>query len=666
MLMDDNPHSFPPENSVLFSIEFEGKVNIPLDTKSVCEVLFKSAAEGLAVVCGNGLIHMVNPRLKEMFGFAEEELIGQEIELLVPDALKNRHVWHRERYAAQPVRRPMGRNLDLKGRRKNGSSFPVEVSLNHFEWEGKVMIMALISDISERKKSEARTRLHARIVEHIQFGIMVFHLEEPDDPHSLRLIAFNPAAEQLTGLKEAEVLGCYMDEVYINMREQPKKASEILAEIARFGGEKSFDNFIYGDARIPEKAWSVKVFNLPGNCAGVSFEDVSQRKKAEFELKEWNRKLEQRVKERTQALLDSQRLYKMIARNFPNGVINVLDRDLNYVFVEGMKMYKRGITGDLLVGSSFLERLNPALRSNIETRLKGVFEGQNSSFEMKVGKSTYLMSAVGMQDADHQINQILIVSQDITSLKKAEEDIQQALVKEKQLNELKFRFVAMASHEFRTPLTTVMNSISLLSKYVGSDQHSEKQFLHINRIKASIHDLTNILNDFLSFDKLEEGKVEMHLSRFNLPVFSEELIQDLSGIAKKGQHIRYKHFGPAVVQLDKQMLRSIYNNLISNALKYSPEDKPIALETSVNKKQLTITVTDQGIGIPEEEQKHLFERFFRAHNAVNIQGTGLGLNIVKKYVEMAKGEIDFKSATGKGTHFTIKIPLEQKEIMIKE
>jgi signal transduction histidine kinase len=178
---------------------------------------------------------------------------------------------------------------------------------------------------------------------------------------------------------------------------------------------------------------------------------------------------------------------------------------------------------------------------------------------------------------------------------------------------------------------------------------------HLKRIKSSVGNLTSILNDFLSLDKLEQGKVEIKPSLFHIDKFAEELIEEIQATFKKGQKIIYTHSGKSEVYLDKQMLKNILYNFISNASKYSPEDSNIEFYSNFDKKGLTISVTDHGLGIPESDQKHLFERFFRAKNVTNIQGTGLGLNIVKRYSDLINGKISFQSKEGEGTTFNLNI-----------
>lgn len=237
-------------------------------------------------------------------------------------------------------------------------------------------------------------------------------------------------------------------------------------------------------------------------------------------------------------------------------------------------------------------------------------------------------------------------------LEDSKEELSQALNKEKELSDLKSRFVSMASHEFRTPLSTILSSASLVAKYTQTEEQ-EKRDKHIQRIKSSVHNLTDILNEFLSIGKIEDGKIITHYSSFNVQELITNICNELQAIAKKSQEIIYKHQGSTTVFLDITLLRNIFINLLSNAIKFSPEKGCIEVSSTITDSDIVFKVKDDGMGISKEDQEHLFERFFRAKNATNIQGTGLGLHIVGKYVELMEGRIECTSELEKGTTFII-------------
>ncbi len=305
-----------------------------------------------------------------------------------------------------------------------------------------------------------------------------------------------------------------------------------------------------------------------------------------------------------------------------------------------------------------IERANIELKANSEEILK-----LNSELEARVEKRTRelaeLLSKMELTNAE-LASEVRERRQAEELLQRNREELRVSLEKEKELGELKSRFVTMASHEFRTPLSTILTSASLISKYPESD-HQDQRIKHVERIQSSVNNLTTILNDFLSLGKLEEGKVQCHPTEFDVESFAQDITGELRELTKKGQTITYIHEGYLKrVTLDKNLTRNVCINLLSNAIKYSEESKPIRLLTKITGEHLVIEVTDEGIGIPESEQQHVFDRFFRAHNAINIQGTGLGLNIVKKYVELMQGTISFDSSWDRGTKFTVKLPQSLK------
>src|ERR1700712_4525131 len=245
----------------------------------------------------------------------------------------------------------------------------------------------------------------------------------------------------------------------------------------------------------------------------------------------------------------------------------------------------------------------------------------------------------------------------VEALQTAKEEVSLSLEKEKELGLLKSRFVSIASHEFRTPLTSVQLSVSLIEKYAEAF-NSPNIIKHVQKIKSAVVNLTSILNDFLSLEKLESGKQKPIYHEFNLVGFSEAITEEMQVLAKKNQNIIYQHTGiKSTIRLDQNLLKNCIVNLINNAIKYSGENSFIGFTTEINERECIITVSDNGIGIPDADQKHLFEAFFRAHNTGTIPGTGLGLNIVARYTNLMNGKIDFKSEVNQGTLFTITFPM---------
>jgi PAS domain S-box-containing protein len=250
----------------------------------------------------------------------------------------------------------------------------------------------------------------------------------------------------------------------------------------------------------------------------------------------------------------------------------------------------------------------------------------------------------------------LILREALQELEKSQIELNEALNKEKELSEIKSRFVSMASHEFRTPLSTVLSSASLISKYKQSDEQ-EKRDKHINRIKDSVKHLNELLEDFLSLGKLEEGRIMAHSVQFNVKEFMEEVVDEMKSILKPSQTIHAGHNGVDFFTSDKRLLKNILINLLGNAIKFSPESSDVWLQINNSVESLELIVRDEGIGISEEDQLHLFSSFFRGKNVVNIEGTGLGLHIVKRYTELLNGNIHLESKIQEGTKITVTAPV---------
>lgn len=261
-----------------------------------------------------------------------------------------------------------------------------------------------------------------------------------------------------------------------------------------------------------------------------------------------------------------------------------------------------------------------------------------------------------MRDDEGHLTGFIKITKDITVQMKVREDLRKALTRERELNEMKSRFVTLASHEFKTPLSVILSSTNLIEKY-QDEASADKRLRHVQRIKSNVNNLKQLLNDFLSLEKLEEGVVRNEPVRTDLVKLAEEAMQDMEEACKNGQQLELEMAGSAhEVFIDQQLLRNVLNNLLSNAIKYSPGGGMIRFRLEFAGESFKFSVSDQGIGIPLEEQEHLFERFFRAKNTSGISGTGLGLSIVKRYLDLMGGSISVESRPGDGSRFTITLP----------
>jgi PAS domain S-box-containing protein len=321
--------------------------------------------------------------------------------------------------------------------------------------------------------------------------------------------------------------------------------------------------------------------------------------------------------------------------------------DCNEAYSKLVEYSKEELVGASAVGLNILNGESHRLK---DMPANGTVKDAETWLKPKHSEPIWASVSVQVIEVENQPCLLNAIS-DLTAHKHAEDEIRKALEAQTELNKMKADFVTMASHEFRTPLTTIQSSSFILAKY-ASDEFKDKVGRQLTRIKTAIHSMTSMLDEFLSLSKIEEGEIELQPNVLNVKEYLSDACMNLKTFAKPGQEIIYHHDGKDFVYIDKSVLGNIVENLITNAIKYSPENSAIHVSCHVNKR-IHLSVKDNGIGIPVDDQKHLFERFYRASNAGNVQGTGLGLHILKRYVELAKGAIEVTSEVGKGTEFKI-------------
>ncbi len=255
--------------------------------------------------------------------------------------------------------------------------------------------------------------------------------------------------------------------------------------------------------------------------------------------------------------------------------------------------------------------------------------------------------------------EIIAIIRDITERKQAETEIRNALEREKELNELKSRFISIASHEFRTPLSTILSSAQLIEHY-SQKWNEEKKVVHLQRIQTSVRHMTDLLNDVLLINKAEVGKLEFNPAPISLNCFCQEIIEDIQITTHTHKVIFTDNNQHKNINADQKLLRHILNNLLSNAIKYSPDKENVYFDLENSDSDIIFRVKDEGIGIPQTDRCEIFTSFHRASNVGAISGTGLGLSIIKRSVDLHGGHIEIDSELGIGTTFTIRLPIESR------
>lgn len=355
--------------------------------------------------------------------------------------------------------------------------------------------------------------------------------------------------------------------------------------------------------------------------------------------------------------------------------VQVINKKWQYVYVNHALANHGKTTKEQLLGKTMME-VYPGIENTKmfsvlkKCMLKQISERLINEFDFPDGSKGYF--ELRMQPVPEGV---LILSVDITQEKRLEIELQnlnkhlenkvdartkeliRALDKEKELNVLKSRFVSIASHEFKTPLGAIQISVNVLEDYNDPiPEYTEQRREMYGYIKSSVKSMFEILDEYLILDKIENHQINSNHQIFNYKELISSEIERMKIICKENQKINYNHSGLVSIKTDKQLVKSIFTNLLSNAIKYSAAD--VEVNSEITKKYIELSVTDKGIGVPAKDRKKIFQKFYRATNTTGIQGTGLGLIIVKKYVDLLDGKIDFKSELNKGTTFQIKIPVQ--------
>lgn len=621
--------------------------------QEIFNILLEAISEGVVIVDQKQHIMEVNKTAENIFGYKKSELVHKELNLLLPSNYHQDHNAHFENFVKKGKSRRMGEASDIFGLKKSGDIINLEVELNPFKIYNKTYIMALIKDVSEQKETEKNLMLKSSALQSASNGIIITDALKPDNP----IIYFNKAFQQLTGYSSKEIL--HHNCRFLQGKDRDQEGLQILRTAIKKGEscQVTLRNYKKDGSLFWNDLYIMPIINSRGvltNFIGIQ-NDVTLRKKAEAER---------------------------------NHLATIFDESLNEIYVFDAKTLQfvnvnYGALKNIGYTIDELKQMTPldlklhedetAFRNQIDTLLKkNVEKLEFETIHHRKDGTTYPVE-VHLQLSNLGDNEVFVaIILDITERKnyteklehKVEERTEQlrvALLKEKELNELKTRFLSLVSHEFKTPLSGILTSSVLLSKYKLTEEQGKRN-KHIKTISDKVHYLNNILNDFLSLEKLETGKLNYRPSHFKLSKVIDEVIYNANMLLKDGQYINYPdNVDDLSLYQDEKIIELILSNLVNNAIKYSPEHTVINIGVMQDKNKTIMEVRDNGIGIPKKDQKSIFERYFRAENVVNTQGTGIGLNIAKHHLENIGGTISFKSVEEKGTTFTITIPNTAKQ-----
>lgn len=520
----------------------------------------------------------------------------------------------------------------------------------------------------------------------------IFLIINPD--HTVELV--NQKGCEILEYEKDEIIGKDWFENFI-LENDRKTLTKLFDEVVKGNVEapQYFENWIIAKGeKLKQIQWhnSLLIDEL-GNVIGLvsSGIDITELDRGDQKLKKYTKNLEGKVKNGTRELQktikklietnvrletqirateqaeikyrESQALINAIAENFPNGVIAAFDEDFKVIYIEGEELKNLGLHKAEILGIRLddMDFMSEEQKRKTKNAILRTLRGTSVTDDLEFREEIYSVNTTPLYSSkENRFTLALMVYINVTEQKKLQQQLERALLAERQLNELKSRFIAMASHEFKTPLSVILSSAILLEKY-NEDGKKDQRLKHIERIRSNVNNLDVILNDFLSLDKMDEGMVTAVPKKFDLVQFINLVIKEIGPTKKLGQEITLQISESEIpVYLDPKLLSHIVMNLLSNAIKFSDEGQEVIVTLNRVQEEAIISITDEGMGISEEDQKHLFKRFFRSANALNIQGTGLGLHIVKHYMTLMGGDVGFKSVLDQGSTFTLKLPLKMR------
>jgi len=616
-----------------------------------------------------------NKAAENTFGWSEDEVLGKKNPIIPENKIAEF-----EQLKKRLLEGGQLTGIEIVRQRKDGTLIPLILSCAPIRSEsGEITgMMNVLIDDTRKKFSHIKFRA---LFEIMTLGII---FQDADG----KIIEANPAAENILGISTDELLGksVFNREWKSIMEDGTTYKKEEFPSIVALSTGETVRNKIIGSYNYKEKEYrwliitAVPLFR-PGcekpDQIYVSLEDITERKKA------------------IESIIDAERKNNAILSAIPDTIF-IFDREGICVDYKAENNIKFSIEPSLLVKKKLDDYVPLSFKQMFYERLNEAFtagEIQTILYDLNIDKRNYHLEGRMIKYSD---DEVLIIVRDITDRiaaekklkkdhavleklveertlslvesnqklaieikkqKKYEMQIQEALEKEKELNELKSRFISVASHEYRTPLTTIKIFSDLLKLY-GRNIDDEKYYSYIGKIHYAVDYMTELINDVLMVSKSETGKIKLEPKVLDLQKICLAVVEESNLNLKGNNRIHFNYMADLKeVYLDNRPLKQILSNLLSNAVKYSPVSANIYFNVDSNDSKIIFNVKDEGIGIPKAEQGKIFDSFHRGKNIGTTPGTGLGLTIVKRMVELINGKIYLESEVNKGTSFTIEIPI---------
>ncbi len=610
-------------------------------TNHTLKTLISASPRAIFTLDIEGYVKIWNPAAEQMFGWTEAEVINHPNPIFIDDPLEDYSTLRSN------LLQGITYSVELRRHKKDGSAIdiifsaaPLKNSENQIDG-----IVAVIADITEQKQQEEQVRLLQSVVVNTNDGVVITEAEAIDEL-GLRIIYVNEAFTNITGYSLEEVLG-KTPRILQGEKTDRTELDKIRTALSRW---ESVTVEVINYRKNGSEYWNEFSIVPVGDRTGwythwIAIQrDTTERKQAE------------------QALRHSEERFRSLIENALD-IIMILDTDGTIGYVSPSVEKVLGYLVSELVGKKIFEPIHPDDFTTTYQSLTNTWQSAelNRPIEFRYrhkDNSWRTLEAISQPFINNAATtQIIVNTRDITERKRLDE-IRLALEREKELSILKTRFFSMASHEFRTPLSTALAAAQILENSPDEWNDSQKRLRNLHRIQDSVRNMVQLLDDILTINRAETGKLEFNPKFLVLDKFCEQFVEEMRLSAGSQYTITFTCEGnPIPVCLDEKLLRSILSNVLSNAIKYSPKGGNVHLGLEFQLHQVLLQVCDRGIGIFPEDIKQLFEPFHRGKNVRTIPGTGLGLIVVKKCVDLHQGSIEITSEVGIGTTCVVTLPL---------
>jgi PAS domain S-box-containing protein len=618
--------------------------------------IFEGSRDAIFISDHDSLFIMVNYAACQLTGYSKKELLQMKIPGLHESLdLQAYLLYHDKIMNGEEI------ITEAKILKKDGNKIYTEFNNKRIIIDNKYYMHSSARDITERKLAESALReshaLTNAIVESTSDMIWTV------DPEKFTLLTFNFSLKEYFRKREGLIIRSGMSQEELFHSDDLINTWKGFYVRALSEGSYSIEYSVAEGTNIFQLTFNLLITDSQVFGISVFSKDITEKVGKEKELKLYHEGLERLVEEKTEQLTKQNVFFRTLIDTIPNPVY-VKDMDFRYTEVnkayeEFFDIKRKDILGKTIFDTAPIETANWVKK--LDEQLLNVHKSivYESTTQVKHNNSVPIMvykSSFGLPGKKPEGITALVI--DISKQKEMEKTTLEALQKEKLLNEMKTNFISMTSHEFRTPLTTILSSAELLAKYYKKWEES-KIIGHYSKIQNSVQFMIAMLDEVLIISRSDRGKLAFNPSLLNLKEFTAEIIEQVRMQALPGHNIIFDYKLPyQSINADPKLLNHILSNLLTNSIKFSPAGGDITLLVEDEYERIKFTVSDNGIGIPSEDVPNLFEPFFRARNSAGIKGTGLGLSIVKRYVELHNAEISFESGQGKGTTFIVKIKKE--------